>query len=841
MGKNSAEAGTSLLLHGDLDIQIVEAKCLPNMDLMTERMRKCFTGYGACSTDCRSSNSDPHPDMRKIITSDPYVSVCLSGATVAQTRVIANSENPKWDEHFYVQVAHSASRIEFHVKDNDVFGAELIGVASIPVEDITPGEVVSGWFPISGQYSNPMKPSPELHLSIQYKPIDQNPLYKDGVGADGSQGVGVPNAYFPLRKGGKVTLYQDAHVPDDFRPPVEIDGGKIYEQNRCWEDICHAILEAHHLIYIVGWSLYHPTRLVRESTKHLTNGTPRTIGELLKSKVHEGVRVIVLLWDDKTSHDKFLLKTEGLMHTHDEEARKYFRHSGVHCVLAPRYASNKLSIFKQQVVGTLFTHHQKCVIVDTQATGNNRKITAFIGGLDLCDGRYDTPEHRLFKDLDTVFKDDFHNPTFPVNKHGPRQPWHDLHCKIEGPAAYDILTNFEQRWRKSVKWKVSVRRAVSWHHDTLVKINRMSWIVSPSTDELNAHVCDEKDPENWHVQVFRSIDSGSVKGFPKLVQEAESQNLVCAKNLQIDKSIHNAYVKAIRSAQHFIYIENQYFIGSSYYWSSQRSAGAENLIPIELAIKIARKIKAKERFAAYIVIPMWPEGNPTTAAMQEILYWQGHTMSMMYKIVADALRKEGLHETHPQEYLNFYCLGKREITSDVPTTVSHSNENSTLRLAQKFRRFMIYVHSKGMIVDDEYVIIGSANINQRSMDGSRDTEIAMGAYQPHHSWARSTNPPRGQVYGYRMSLWAEHLGTVEECFRRPESMECVRLVNQMADDNWASYVSPEMVETRGHLLRYPVTVDHDGRVGPVRGQECFPDVGGKVLGTHSSLPCALTT
>jgi phospholipase D1/2 len=103
------------------------------------------------------------------------------------------------------------------------------------------------------------------------------------------------------------------------------------------------------------------------------------------------------------------------MHTHDEEARKFFRHSGVHCVLAPRYASNKLSIFKQQVVGTLFTHHQKCVIVDTQVIGNNRKITAFIGGLDLCDGRYDTPEHRLFKDLDTVFKDDFHNPTFQVN------------------------------------------------------------------------------------------------------------------------------------------------------------------------------------------------------------------------------------------------------------------------------------------------------------------------------------------------------------------------------------------------------------------------------------------
>lgn len=55
------------------------------------------------------------------------------------------------------------------------------------------------------------------------------------------------------------------------------------------------------------------------------------------------------------------------------------------------------------------------MLVDTQAYGNNRKVTAFIGGIDLCDGRYDTPEHRLFRGLDTVFKDDFHQPTYPVS------------------------------------------------------------------------------------------------------------------------------------------------------------------------------------------------------------------------------------------------------------------------------------------------------------------------------------------------------------------------------------------------------------------------------------------
>lgn len=34
---------------------------------------------------------------------------------------------------------------------------------------------------------------------------------------------------------------------------------------------------------------------------------------------------------------------------------------------------------------------------------------------------------------------------------------------------------------------------------------------------------------------------------------------------------------------------------------------------------------------------------------------------------------------------------------------------------------LVYVHSKLMIVDDEKVLIGSANINDRSLLGSRDS------------------------------------------------------------------------------------------------------------------------
>lgn len=71
---------------------------------------------------------------------------------------------------------------------------------------------------------------------------------------------------------------------------------------------------------------------------------------------------------------------------------------------------------------------------------------------------------------------------------------------------YDILTNFEQRWRKAVKWWGSCFRKVSnWHDDALIKLERISWIVTPSNsvpaNDPSLWVSKEDDIENWHVQV----------------------------------------------------------------------------------------------------------------------------------------------------------------------------------------------------------------------------------------------------------------------------------------------------------------------------------------------------
>ncbi|KAJ6288814.1 hypothetical protein OIU76_024737 [Salix suchowensis] len=835
MAENSSPK-QHIYLHGDLDLFIVQARSLPNMDVISKNILQCF---GACtpSTTTKSIDLPPAPrdadkkirNSRHIITSDAYVTVTVPQVTLARTRVLKNAASPIWEQRFNIPLAHPVKDIEFHVKDNDLFGAELIGTANIPASTVVLGEDIKGWFPIIAPSGKPPQPDTALYLEMKFTPFEKNSLYRNRFRCD-TEVKGVRYTYFPVRKGSHVTLYQDAHGKDNDLPEIEIDGGKVYKQEKCWEDICYAISEAHHMIYIVGWSVFYKIKLVREPTRPLPRGGDLTLGELLKYKSEEGVRVLLLVWDDRSSHDKFGIKTAGVMATHDEDTRRFFKNSSVTCVLAPRYASSKLSFLKQQTVGTMFTHHQKCVLVDTQAH-----------------------EHRLFHDLNTVFKDDFHNPTYPAGTNAPRQPWHDLHCRIDGPAAYDVLINFEQRWRKATKWTelgLHFKRTSHWSDDSLIKIERISWILSPTLsgtkakttivpgDDPTVYVSSEEDPEQWHVQIFRSIDSGSLKGFPKTIDECQAQNLVVAKDLVVDKSIQTAYIQAIRSAQHFIYIENQYFLGSSYAWPSYKDAGADNLIPMELALKIASKIRAKERFAVYVVIPMWPEGDPKTNTVQEILFWQSQTMQAMYEKIAEELKSMDLVDSHPQDYLNFYCIGKRE---EIPQEMSSYN-GGLISEALKFQRFMIYVHAKGMIVDDEYVIVGSANINQRSMAGSKDTEIAMGSYQPHHTWDTKKKHPHGQVYGYRMSLWREHLGEVDELFMEPDNLLCVKKVNHTAEENWKKFTDPNFKLLKGHLLKYPLQVDADGKVGPLPGSENFPDVGGKVLGVHSAtIPDVLTT
>ncbi|GAA0156838.1 phospholipase [Lithospermum erythrorhizon] len=771
----------------------------------------------------------------EIVGSRLYATIDLDKARVGRTRIIKHqSSNPRWYEFFYIYCAHEVSHIIFTVKDDNPIGATLIGRAYLPVEDIINGFTVDRWIPIQDEDYNPIGST--IHVKLQFSDVTKDVYWSQGI-MDGATFQGVPRTFFMQRKGCRVSLYPDAHVPDDnitmFLQRMN------YEPQRCWEDMFDSISNAKHLIYIVGWSVYTNISLIRDPAMQKPGGDI-ILGELLKKKADGGVNVLLLIWDDRTSDDVF--RKAGLMATHDQETADYFRNTNVKCVLCPRNPDAGTSIIQGFEVSTMFTHHQKAVVVDVEdlekgapLPEKKRRIVSFVGGIDLCDGRYDTREHSLFRTLETVHKEDFHQPNFSgssVKKGGPREPWHDIHAKLEGPVAWDVLYNFEQRWKKQVGNQFIFTRE-----------QLAGFLTKPSP------VSSPEDPDSWNVQIFRSIDGGAVTGFPEKPEEATEIGLVSGKDKVIDHSIQDAYINAIRRAKNFIYIENQYFLGSSYGWKRQNivveDINALHLIPKELSLKIVSKIQSDERFTVYIVIPMWPEGIPESNAVQAILDWQRRTIEMMYKDIARALEAKGLTTADPREYLTFLCLGNREIVKPGEYVPEEKPEpGSNYSRAQEARRFMIYVHSKMMIVDDEYIIVGSANINQRSMEGGRDTEIAMGAYQPGHTTSGAQSA-KGGIFGFRMALWCEHFKHLEEVFFNPESLECIHRVNKLADANWRRYTSSlaEFLEDLpGHILRYPIDVSNNGDITAMQGFEHFPDTKAPVLGTKSDLlPPILTT
>ncbi|KAG6780366.1 hypothetical protein POTOM_013221 [Populus tomentosa] len=759
-----------------------------------------------------------------------YATIDLERARVGRTRILEKeATNPRWNESFHIYCAHTASSIVFTVKDDNPIGATLIGRAYIPVQEIVDGEEIDRWVEMLDEDKNPINSGSKIHVKLQYFDVTKDRNWGGGIRSP--KYPGVPYTFYPQRQGCKVSLYQDAHVPDKFIPKIPLASGEYYNPHRCWEDVFDSITNAKHLIYITGWSVYTEISLVRDSRRPKPGGDI-TLGELLKKKASEGVRVLILIWDDRTSVD--LLKKDGLMATHDEETENYFQNTEVHCVLCPRNPDDGGSIVQDLQISTMFTHHQKIVVVDSampKGDSQRRRIVSYVGGIDLCDGRYDTPFHSLFRTLDTAHHDDFHQPNFTgasIQKGGPREPWHDIHSRLEGPIAWDVLFNFEQRWKKQ------------GGKDLLVQLRELEDVIIPPSPAMYPD-----DHETWNVQLFRSIDGGAAFGFPETPEDAAKAGLVSGKDNIIDRSIQDAYVNAIRRAKNFIYIENQYFLGSSFSWSADgikpEDINALHLIPKELSLKIVSKIEAGERFTVYVVVPMWPEGIPESGSVQAILDWQRRTLDMMYKDVIEALRAKGLEED-PRNYLTFFCLGNREVKKSGEYEPSEKPEpDSDYIRAQEARRFMIYVHAKMMIVDDEYIIIGSANINQRSMDGARDSEIAMGGYQPYHLATRQ--PARGQIHGFRLGLWYEHLGMLDDTFLHPESEECVAKVNQITDKYWDLYSSETLEhDLPGHLLRYPIGVSSEGHVTELPGTEFFPDTKARVLGAKSDfMPPILTT
>ena len=105
------------------------------------------------------------------------------------------------------------------------------------------------------------------------------------------------------------------------------------------------------------------------------------------------------------------------------------------------------------------------------------------------------------------------------------------------------------------------------------------------------------------------------------------------------------------------------------------------------------------------------------------------------------------------EYISFFSLRTHGIIKGIPFTE------------------IIYVHSKIMIVDDEIALIVSANINDRSLLGSRDSEVAViirDEYKVYSKMDGKQYLAANFAQSLRIRLFKEHLGINLEITEFPE-------------------------------------------------------------------------
>ncbi|RRT54311.1 hypothetical protein GW17_00044894 [Ensete ventricosum] len=174
---------------------------------------------------------------------------------------------------------------------------------------------------------------------------------------------------------------------------------------------------------------------------------------------------------------------------------------------------------------------------------------------------------------------------------------------------------------------------------------------------------------------------------------------------QTEESIHKAYVHLIEKAEYFIYIENQFFISGLSGDDTIRNRVLEALYQ-----RIIRAEKEKKCFRVIIVLPLLPgfQGgidDGGSASLRAIMHWQYRTICRGPNSILQRLLDTIGPRAH--DFISFYGL----------RTYGRLFDGSPLVTNQ------VYVHSKLMIIDDREVLIGSANINDRSLLGSRDSEV----------------------------------------------------------------------------------------------------------------------
>lgn len=615
------------------------------------------------------------------------------------------------------------------------------------------------------------------------------------------------------------------------------------------------LLNAKEAIFIMDWWLTPELYLRRPPAKY----PEFRLDRILKRKAEEGVMIHVIVYKEVT-------QTMNMSSKHTKSTLENL-HPNISCMRHPDHIGAKDSI-------QFWSHHEKVVVVDNHY--------AAIGGLDLCFGRWDTHTHPLAD----VHPTDFSKTLFPGQDYNnarimdfsdvynyasnqlsilesARMPWHDVHMTFTGPVVLDVCQHFIERWNEIKKRKY--RNEERW-----------PWLALPHDPE---NAPEEDVARHPHFQRWREVGHKYKQrwhgyGEPE-AGYAITKNGTC--NVQVvrsvsdwshgvltEHSIQNAYVKLIEDAEHFIYIENQFFISAT-----GEGDVVVNTIGKALVDRIIRAAHEGRKFKVVIVIPEVPgfAGDlENEGSLKTIMAAQYRTINRGGNSIYEKIREAGYE---PRDYIRFFHLRSYDrINAPLKSYIEQIEQRSGVKFAeaqialsrkwvdgdmltsqktvkvkipkettegivrsekaeeevQEFpipesdeiaeetiRKFeegakrvrgdedvsdnvcqhmlddrsslmdekwlgtdeeelnsyvteLLYIHSKVMIVDDRRVIMGSANINDRSQKGDGDSEIALVVEDTEmiESTMNGEYFPVGRFAAtLRRKLYREHIGLIK--------------------------------------------------------------------------------
>ncbi|PHH82313.1 hypothetical protein CDD83_3303 [Cordyceps sp. RAO-2017] len=356
-----------------------------------------------------------------------------------------------------------------------------------------------------------------------------------------------------------------------------------------------ALEQATESIYIADWWLS-PELFLRRPPYHKQE---HRLDQILKRRAEAGVKIYVIVYKEveaaltcNSRHTKHALEAlcpEGSA-----------GHGNVRIVRHPDH-----NVFENAADMTMYwAHHEKFIVIDY--------AMAFIGGLDLCFGRWDARQHPLSdvhpegvseetwpgqdfnnnRIMDFQKVQDWQQNELSKAEYG-RMPWHDVAMAVIGPCVYDIAEHFVLRWN-------FVKR------DKHKRDDRYDWIVlegREGDDEDLVGVQRPKHPVGGYVKhPFSPLTTKSLNNRGTVHAQVVRSSADWSSGILTDHSIQNAYSDVIRNAQHYVYIENQFFITAT----GDQQAPIHNTIGRSIVDAVVRAGKEGRKFRVIIIIPAIP-------------------------------------------------------------------------------------------------------------------------------------------------------------------------------------------------------------------------------------------